>query len=172
MLTEEEIVSLYVPYMIDATSDLGSLRHTTDTANLLFDGNQVIIHALGEETVRSLNRTAAPAMSRMLAHDFGMQRVFVFRNKDEKYEEKIREMRSQTEKELKRVNAETDRAAAMAAGEHIGRCERRNGIGRGSRKRGSLFSGRIPPADAALYRGREKQRAGGDTKDPSEEISS
>ena len=115
VLTEEEIVSLYVPYMIDAMSDLGSLRHTTDTANLLFDGNQVIIHALGEETVRSLNRTAAPAMSRMLAHDFGMQRVFVFRNKDEKYEEKIREMRSQTENELKRVNAETDRAAAMAA---------------------------------------------------------
>ena len=115
VLTEEEIVSLYVPYMIDAMSDLGSLRHTTDTANLLFDGNQVIIHALGEETVRSLNRTAAPAMSRMLAHDFGMQRVFVFRNKDEKYEEKIREMRSQTEKELKRVNAETDRAAAMVA---------------------------------------------------------
>ena len=114
VLTEEEIVSLYVPYMIDAMSDLGSLRHTTDMKNFLFNGNQVIIYALGEETVRSLNRTAAPAMNGMLAHDFGIQKMFVFRNKDEKYEEKIRIMRDQTKDELRRVSEETQRAAMAA----------------------------------------------------------
>ena len=117
-------------------------------------------------------------MSRMLAHDFGMQRVFVFRNKDEKYEEKIREMRSQTEKELKRVNAETDRAAAMVAqaaktaGSISGAANGGTASGTAAGNGQPLFSGWIPPADAAPYRGREKQRAGGDTKDPSEEISS
>ena len=114
VLTEEEIISLYIPYMMDSMSDLGRLRHTADAGSFLLNGEQVIVYALGEQTVRSLNEVAAPAMSRMLEHDFGIRKMFVFRNKDEAYEEKIREMRSQTESELKRVQEEAERAAKAA----------------------------------------------------------
>ena len=32
VLSEEELIRMYLPYMMDSMSDLGSLRHTTDTA--------------------------------------------------------------------------------------------------------------------------------------------
>ena len=92
VLSEEELIRMYLPYMMDSRSDLGSLRHSTDTGSILINSDQVIVYALGEQTVRSLNEIAAPAMAGMFQHDFGIRKMFVFRNKDEEYEEKIHEM--------------------------------------------------------------------------------
>ena len=114
VLSEDELLTLYIPHMMDSMSDLGRLRHTADTGSFLVSGDQVILYALGEQTVRSLNEIAAPAMSRMFQHDFGIRKMFVFRNKDEEYEEKIREMQDQTESELLRMQQEAERAAKAA----------------------------------------------------------
>lgn len=69
--------------------------------------------------VRSLNEIAAPAMAGMFQHDFGIRKMFVFRNKDEEYEEKIHEMQKQTESELKRMQEEAERAARAAKAAEI-----------------------------------------------------
>ena len=119
VLSEEELIRMYLPYMMDSMSDLGRLRHTTDTGSILINGDQVIVYALGEQTVRSLNEIAAPAMAGMFQHDFGIRKMFVFRNKDEEYEEKIHEMQKQTESELKRMQEEAERAARAAKAAEI-----------------------------------------------------
>lgn len=138
VLSEEELIRMYLPYMMDSMSDLGRLRHTTDTGSILISGDRVIVHALGEQTVRSLNEIAAPAMAGMFQHDFGIRKMFVFRNKDEEYEEKIHEMEKQTESELKRIKEEAERASRAAkAAEAAGG----NGAAAGSSGGGKSFGG-------------------------------
>ena len=48
-------------------------------------------------------------------HDFGIRKMFVFRNKDEEYEEKIHRCKKQTESELKRMQEEAESGAGRHA---------------------------------------------------------
>ncbi len=147
VLSEEELISLYIPHMMDSMSDLGRLRHTTDTGNFSISGDQVTLFALGEQTVRGLNEVAAPVMSDMFLHDFGIRKMFVFRNREEEYEEKLHAMQIQTENELRRMNEETKRAGKavrmaketeMAAGGFSGNPGYAGGFGNFGNRQGSF----------------------------------
>ncbi|MCI8284111.1 MAG: PolC-type DNA polymerase III [Firmicutes bacterium] len=113
-LSEEEIIRLFIPYMMESMSDLGGLRHTADMGSFTLEQDCIIIYALGEQTVNHLNKVAAPAMRNMLKHDFNIDRVFAFRNKSEKYGEKVRAIEDQTDEELRRISAEAEKAARAA----------------------------------------------------------
>ncbi len=114
-MSEEEIMKISVPHMINNINDLGRLRRTMDMENVDIEDGNMVVYALGEQAVRSLNMKAAPVMQSMLKHDFGIERMVFFRNKEEEYARKVSELQRQTEEEVKRLNDEAARTGAARA---------------------------------------------------------
>ncbi len=129
-IAKEEIMKLSLPHMINGIKDLGRLRHTIDMERMDVEDGNLIVYALGEQTVKNLNLKASPAMQSMIKHDFGIECMILFRNKQEEYAERVNALQRQTEEELKRLNDEASKAAAAARA--AGAAGAQNGAGRGA----------------------------------------
>jgi DNA polymerase-3 subunit alpha (Gram-positive type) len=114
VLNECEIIRLSIPYMFASMPEFAKYAHSADLDNCETEGSNVIIYSLGERSSNILNEVAAPAMHNMLLHDFGIDRIFAFRNRSDTYNKRVAAMESQTEEELKKVHFEMERAAKNA----------------------------------------------------------
>ena len=113
-LGECEIIKLAVPHMFNAMPEFAKYAHAADLNECENNEEHVIIYCLGEQPAKILNEVAAPAMHNMLMHDFGINRVFAFRNKSDSYSRRIEAMEMQSADELKKVHVEMERAAKAA----------------------------------------------------------
>ena len=80
------IIRLYMPYIVNTVSDIGSLVHTIDLDYMKTEGKKVIFGVVGEMAERQLNRNMAPAMAGILREKFGLQVEIVFCNIEQKYD--------------------------------------------------------------------------------------
>lgn len=114
VLTECEIIRLAVPHMFEAMPELLKYSHSADLDECENDEKHTIIYTLGEQPARILNETAAPAMHAMLLHDFGINRIFVFKNKSDSYNRRVEAIKKQNLEELEKIHIEMERAAKAA----------------------------------------------------------
>ena len=107
------IIRLYMPYIVNTVSDIGSLVHTIDLDYMKTEGKKVIFGVVGEMAERQLNRNMAPAMAGILREKFGLQVEIVFCNIEQKYDARRKNKEDQSAQELRQAAEEAERAAEV-----------------------------------------------------------
>ncbi len=121
ILNECDIIRLYIPHMMNSMPEYAKFTHTLQfkcSEGFLRDPSQpVMISTIGEQAAIILNKIAAPALSGMLNHDFGIRRTFAFLNRKDDYDERVESHKSDVMAEIQRINQESVKAelAAKAA---------------------------------------------------------
>ena len=111
VLGECEIIRLSVPHMFNTMPEFIKYAHAADLNECENNGDNVIIYCLGEQPEKILNDVAAPAMHNMMLHDFGINRIFAFKNKSDSYSKRVEAMEAQNADELRKVHMEIEKAA-------------------------------------------------------------
>ncbi len=118
----EEILRLYLPYLIEESrADYGHLTATVQEEPS-FAGDTVYLKALGRDTVERLNSELAPLWERSLRERFGLARKFIFEQDAAVYEETQKRLEDEAIAE-----AEAAAKAAAAAAQSEKRKEKKNG---------------------------------------------
>lgn len=93
ILTEEKIVELYIEHMIHIVNGkYAAITKTIFPNEFKFDGQKLIIFALGETSVELLNRDVADQFARLLKEAFQIAVEVVFANHDAVYEEEVKRL--------------------------------------------------------------------------------
>lgn len=89
VLNAEEIIELFIPHMIDMVKeDHGSLVKSIHTENYKWDGQYLVLHAVGDFVVNLLNKEAKKSFEFLLKQHFNIIAQVEFKNDEELYAKK------------------------------------------------------------------------------------
>ena len=112
ILTEQEIIKLYIEHMIhEINGSYATITKTIFPKEFAIEDDQLTIMALGAVAVRELNDKVADQFAKYLTRDFGIQMKIVFANHEDNYKETTKVKAAQVKQELE----EADKAQKIAA---------------------------------------------------------
>ncbi|MGN1333761.1 MAG: PHP domain-containing protein, partial [Anaerovoracaceae bacterium] len=169
ILSDEEIISLYIPHMIHTLNgSFVSITKAIDEKNFEFKGDTLIIYSLGNVATKQLNMKVAHEFSRMLKETFNIGVKVEFKNNEALYREKekhfkeseVRDielsMKEHAEELRQKAEARAKSAAAIGCGTGggnniVGDASGNSATSRGSRGAGqSGWGGRGRRKDSEL----------------------
>ena len=114
VMKESEILKLYMPYLMNEVPELVSIAKTIDDSCIKKEDGCIAIYLLGEESAKRFNDSAAVSMHRIFYDKFGIPVRFIFKNRYEDYDRKLRQQRAQESEELSRIIRESEEKAEIA----------------------------------------------------------
>ncbi|MEG2199584.1 MAG: PolC-type DNA polymerase III, partial [Anaerovorax sp.] len=101
ILTEEEIIKLYIPYMMDHIhGEHVAVTKTIFPKEFLVKGENLIIMALGDVAVEALNKVVAKQFEHMLQQQFGIKKKVIFKNNQDHYKQITKERKVVLDQEI------------------------------------------------------------------------
>lgn len=101
ILTETEIIKLYIPYMIkEINGEYAPITKTIFHNEFTYKENILTIKALGDVAVNALNKRVASQFELILKNKFGIASKVIFENHKDNYEETVKEQEAIINKEL------------------------------------------------------------------------
>ncbi len=86
VLSENEIIGLFIPHMIEIVNgEFGGITKTIQAQKYEWDGQHLIMHAIGDFTVNLLNKEAKQKFQNLLRQYFGIQASIEFKNDEEQF---------------------------------------------------------------------------------------
>lgn len=143
ILEEEEIIRLYIPYLIRAARE--QAKHGSQTIfpdSYIWRDGILELNVLGDSAARELNRQAAPLFRQLLQQNFGISAEIHFSNETELYEEQLAKQAVKDREELK--EAQQIRSPGGSAVGGTASQQGRGGYPSGNWKSGSRASKYIP----------------------------
>lgn len=124
MLTTEEIIPLFIPHMIQIVNGkYSAITKTIQTKKFEFDGEHLVIYALGRMSTEQLNDKVALQFRALLNTHFGIRCSVEFKNDESVYQAARESWRASEEADIKasleeekRKCAEARKAAAAGGG--------------------------------------------------------
>ena len=118
-LTGEEIVSLFIPHMIDIVNgDYVVWTQSIIKDKFDFDGEKLVIHTLGKFATAQLNKNVAVLFKKLLNENFDMNVDVSFINDEENYEIASEKWHEAEETDIKRSVSDARASAARAKSDH------------------------------------------------------
>ena len=105
ILTKEEIVKLYIEHMIYLVNgEFASLTKTILPDKYSFNGEDLIIYALGNIAVEQLNWKVAKKFERLLRETFGIETTVIFDNHIDSYDQITKNQDKSSAKEMEQMH--------------------------------------------------------------------
>ena len=152
ILTDEEIIGLYIPHMIHVLNgSFVAITKAIDEKNFELEDDRLTIYSLGNVATEQLNLRAAGEFSRILADTFGIKVKVEFRNNEALYRQKEKHFQESEARDIEqsmkehaedlRQKAESKAKSISAAGGGNGNNMQWSGSGNGSGPQGGNGGG-------------------------------
>ncbi len=113
ILSEEEILRLFIPHMIEIINGkFAAITKTIETDKFSYDGQRLTIYALGRLAAEQLNDKVAHQFRGFLRQHFGIAAQVVFVNDEESYHQAAEDWRSSEEADIRASLAQREQKAA------------------------------------------------------------
>ena len=116
--SEEEIVRLFIPHMIDIINgSYSAITQTIQTKEFSLDDGQLTIFAIGRTSTEALNERVSSLFEQLLSDKFGISRKVVFKNHEDLYSQAEEKWISTEEEDIQKSLREQAEKNAKAAAE-------------------------------------------------------
>ena len=136
ILTDEEIIGLYIPHMIHVLNgSFVAITKAIEEKNFELEDDRLTIFSLGNVATEQLNLRVAQEFSRILAETFGIKVKVEFKNNEELYREKEKHFQESEARDIEqsmKEHAEDLRQKAEARAKSVAASGGGNGSGAGS----------------------------------------
>ena len=103
VLEEKELIGLFIPHMIEIVNgDYASVTKSIQTENFQWDGNTLVLHAMGDFIVSILNKELKRPFEGLLKRYFGICAQIVFKNDEELYAKERESFKNAEESDIKK----------------------------------------------------------------------
>ncbi|WP_027398306.1 PolC-type DNA polymerase III [Anaerovorax odorimutans] len=117
ILTDSEIIKLYIPYMIEEIKgELTPITKAIFTEEFKYVDEMLIIKALGDVAVKVLNTKVSKIFEKLLKENFGIIAKVKFENHADTYEDITRKQEATMDKELLEASKMQKSAASLGGG--------------------------------------------------------
>ena len=103
ILSEEEVIGLFIPHMIDILNgQYSNITRAIQIDNYQWDGNKLTLHAIGNFIVNILNKEVKGLFENLLKRYFGIIAQVEFKNDEELYAKERESFKSAEEDDIKK----------------------------------------------------------------------
>lgn len=156
ILSEEEIIGLFIPHMIEIINGrFAAITKTIEPKKYRIEGGKLIIFALGRLATEQLNDKVAYLFKGLLNRHFGIRKDVEFRNDEENYHKAAESWKSSEEADI-RSSLEED-AVKAAQGRKTAAEKTSQGSGFGGKNGGAKSGASSGFGGGGAFRRREKE---------------
>lgn len=144
-IENEEAIKLFIPHMIEIVNgEYSSITKTIQHDNILLSGSSLTIYALGDFAVSRLNKDIKKKFENLLKTHLGIETVIDFKNNQELYMDKVKDLKEGEEEEIKACVQEYTRTlqekalSAASPAEKEEKTSKKNGDWKGRRREKEL----------------------------------